>query len=93
MSDAANAETRETRLKRLRIRSWRRGTREMDMLLGPYADTALAELDGAALDAFEALLDENDQDLYAWISGAAPMAVQHAETLGRVAAFHGIPKA
>jgi antitoxin CptB len=80
----------ETRLKRLRIRSWRRGTKEMDLLLGPYADAALAELDGAALDAFEALLAENDQDLYAWISGAAPSDPRHAAALGRVARFHGL---
>ncbi len=85
-----NNEATETRLKRLRIRCWRRGTREMDMLLGPYADAALTGLDEGALDAFEALLDENDQDLYAWISGAAPMAPEHAQALGRVAAHHGL---
>jgi antitoxin CptB len=83
-------ETRETRLKRLKIRSWRRGTKEMDMLLGPFSDGALAALDDAALDAYERMLHENDQDLYAWISGAAPMAGEHAETLNRVADFHGI---
>ena len=86
------SETRETRLKRLKIRSWRRGTKEMDLLLGPYADEVLPTLDGAALDAYEALLDENDQDLYAWISGAAPMAAPHAEMLGRVAEFHRIAR-
>ncbi|TVQ57696.1 MAG: succinate dehydrogenase assembly factor 2 [Rhodobacteraceae bacterium] len=83
-------ETRDSRLKKLRIRSWRRGTKEMDLLLGPYADEALAALDGAALDAYERLLEENDQDLYAWISGQAPAAPRVAEALGRVAAFHGV---
>ena len=83
-------EARETRLKRLKIRSWRRGTREMDMLLGPFADNALRELDDTALDAYEAVLDENDWDLYAWISGGTPMAAHHAPILRRVAAFHGI---
>ncbi|MEL7173522.1 MAG: succinate dehydrogenase assembly factor 2, partial [Pseudomonadota bacterium] len=68
-SDVVNAgqpEDRETRLKRLRIRSWRRGTREMDMLLGPFADGAsgLATLDEGQLAAYEELLEENDQDLY-----------------------------
>jgi antitoxin CptB len=87
MTDAADA---DARLKRLRIRSWRRGTREMDLLLGPYADAALAELDAPALDAFEALLEENDRDLYAWISGAAPADARHAPALGRVARFHGL---
>lgn len=87
------SETHETRLKRLRIRSWRRGTKEMDLLLGPFADAVLPTLEGPALDAFEALLNENDRDLYAWISGAAPMAAEHSEALGRVADFHGIARA
>ena len=62
-------ETRETRLKRLKIRSWRRGIREMDIILGPYFDACGADLDDATLDAYETLLSENDQDLYAWVSG------------------------
>lgn len=61
-------EDRQTRLKRMGIRSWRRGTKEMDLILGPYADERMAELDDAALDLHERLLDENDHDLYAWIS-------------------------
>lgn len=85
-------ETRDTRLKRLKIRSWRRGTKEMDMLLGPYADGPLHDLDDAALDAYEAMLNENDQDLYAWISGARPMDPAHASTLGLVVDFHGIAR-
>lgn len=87
MSEAMD---RETRLRRLRIRCWRRGTREMDMLLGPYADTALEALDDASLSEFEALLEENDQDLYAWISGARTPDPRHAGALGRVAAHHGL---
>lgn len=69
-------ETPEARLKRMRMRSWRRGTKEMDLILGPYADARLASLDPAALDLYDRLLEENDQDLYPWISGqAAPPAV------------------
>lgn len=84
------ADARETRLKRLKIRSWRRGIKEMDMLLGPYADGPLRDLDEAELSDFEALLEENDRDLYAWISGAAPVSRQHEVMLARIAAFHGI---
>ncbi|MEM9031883.1 MAG: succinate dehydrogenase assembly factor 2 [Pseudomonadota bacterium] len=62
-------ESHKTRLKRLRIRSWRRGTREMDLLLGAWADASLPELAPDELDVFEALLDENDHDLYAWVCG------------------------
>ena len=64
------SEDRETREKRLRIRSWRRGIREMDMILGPFADDRLGALDGPALDLYEVLLAENDHDLYRWVSGA-----------------------
>ncbi len=63
-------ETPEARLKRMRMRSWRRGTKEMDLILGPFADEQLAAMDPAQLDLFDALLEENDQDLYLWVTGA-----------------------
>ncbi|MEL6478292.1 MAG: succinate dehydrogenase assembly factor 2 [Pseudomonadota bacterium] len=80
----------ETRVKRLRIRCWRRGTKEMDLLLGAYADSALTSLEPEALDAFEAMLEENDQDLYVWFSRQAPEPAAHRATLARLRAFHGI---
>ncbi len=64
----AEREDAAVRLRRLRMRAWRRGTREMDLILGPFADTALAGLSAGDLDVFEALLDENDHDLYRQIS-------------------------
>ena len=48
------------RMRRLRIRSWRRGTREMDLLLGRFADANLATFDADGVELFEALLDEDD---------------------------------
>ena len=80
-------ETAEARLKRMAMRSWRRGTKEMDLVLGPWADAHLAGLGAADLAAYEALLDENDQDLMAWILGqdGAPAAV--APLLARIADF------
>lgn len=77
-------------LKRLRMRSWRRGMREMDLILGPFADAALGGLDAPALDAFERLLHENDQDLYRWITDPAAMPADHAPILERIRRFHGI---
>lgn len=65
-------ETPEHRLKRLTMRSMRRGIKEMDIILMRYADARLAEMDAAQLDAYEALLEENDQDLYQWVSGQRP---------------------
>ncbi|MGF1553578.1 MAG: succinate dehydrogenase assembly factor 2 [Paracoccaceae bacterium] len=87
---AETPETRETRLKRLRLRSWRRGTREMDLLLGGFADGALDRLDEGELAAYEDLLEENDNDLYAWISGRDAPTLPHAGLVERIRAHHGI---
>ncbi len=80
-------ETPEARLKRMRMRSWRRGTKEMDLILGPWADARLAGLDGAALDLVDALLEENDQDLYPWVSGQQPCPPQYVDLLTEIGAF------
>lgn len=61
-------ETPETRLRRLRMRSWRRGMKEMDLILGGFADEGLAGLSEPDLALYEALLSENDQDLYLWVT-------------------------
>lgn len=62
-----NENAAETRLKRLRLRSWRRGTREMDLMLGAFADARLATMAGDELDRFESLLEQTDQDLSGWL--------------------------
>lgn len=80
------SESSEDRLKRLKIRSWRRGTREMDMILGRWSDLHLAGLDAAGLALYEALLEENDHDLYRWVSGAEPAPDHLAGMIGRIAA-------
>ncbi|WP_245902476.1 FAD assembly factor SdhE [Pararhodobacter marinus] len=84
----------ETRLKRLRMRSWRRGIKEMDLILGPFSDSELAGLDPAMLDLYEALLNENDHDLYQWVTArigtgsAQPKGPQtYAGLMDRIAAF------
>lgn len=79
-------EPRQTRLKRLRIRSWRRGTKEMDLILGGWSDAHLAGLDDATLGTYEAMLEENDQDLYLWVSGQAAPPAPFAALLSRIAA-------
>ncbi len=71
------SETREVRLKRLYMRSIRRGIKEMDILLQGYAEANLDSMEDGKLDLYEILLDENDQDLYQWVTGqtAAPAAL------------------
>lgn len=85
-------ETAEARLKRLSMRSWRRGMKEMDMILGKYSDARLADLGPDDLAAYEALLDENDQTLYKWVSGAEPTPAIHQGVIREIAHFHGIER-
>lgn len=75
----ARGEPIEVRRKRLRFRSWHRGTKEMDLLVGSFADRHLGGFDQEQLDRFEALLLEPDPDLYNWMTGAAepPPALDH----------------
>ena len=67
----------DTRLKRLKFRAWHRGFREADLILGPFADTHAANLSAEQLDAFEALLEQPDQDLYEWIVERTPTPPEH----------------
>ena len=84
-------EEHEARLRKLRMRSWRRGIKEMDLILGPFADSEIQAMSPADLDLYEVFLNENDQDLYPWItarfSGLHPGPAQFAALLDRVAAF------
>lgn len=84
MSAPATPEPREVRLKRLAMRSMRRGIKEMDVILSAFADRELAAMAEDEVDAYEALLSENDHDLYAWVSGAAPLPPEHAQILTRI---------
>lgn len=80
----------EARLRRLRIRGWRRGTKEMDLILGPWCDALADGRETCDLDALEALMEENDQDLYLWVSGAVATPAPHEGIVGRLRGFHAI---
>lgn len=60
------------RRRRLRYRAWHRGTRELDLLLGPFADAELEGMDEASLDRFERLLAHEETDLQAWLLNLTP---------------------
>ena len=61
----------EENRRKLKFRAWHRGTREMDLILGSFADRNIADFDAAQLDEFEKLLECPDPDLYEWVSGQA----------------------
>jgi antitoxin CptB len=65
------------RRKRLLYRSRYRGCLESDLLLGGFADQYLMTLDRRQLDRYEALLDESDPDLLAWVFGRRPAPPRH----------------
>jgi antitoxin CptB len=81
----------DARRRRILFRSWHRGTKEVDLLLGSFADDCLADFDGAQLDRFEALLDCDDVDLLDWITSrcAPPREYDHdVMRLLRASHFH-----
>jgi antitoxin CptB len=63
----------DARRKRMLFRSWHRGMREMDMLLGKFAEQHLEGFSDIQLDRFEAILAEIDPDIYNWLSGREPI--------------------
>lgn len=62
----------DTRLKKIGFRAWHRGFREADLILGAFADLRLPTMGTAELDSFEALLEQEDHDIYDWIVGRLP---------------------
>ncbi|TYB83012.1 succinate dehydrogenase assembly factor 2 [Maritimibacter fusiformis] len=83
------SEDHANRLKRLAMRSARRGTKEMDLILGPYGAARLTAMEGARLDLYEALLAENDQDLYQWVTGQVPAPARYKALIDDIAAHAG----
>ena len=85
------SETPDIRKKRLAMRSMRRGIKEMDLILSAYANMHLAGMGDVQLDAYEALLDESDQDLYQWVSGQVAAPAVHQPLVADIAQMaHGL---
>jgi antitoxin CptB len=61
----------DVRRRKILFRAWHRGTREMDLLLGRFADAALASMSAAELNEFERLIEVPDPELFSWIMGEA----------------------
>ncbi len=59
----------DERRRKLKFRAWRRGFREMDLLMGSFADAHIAGMDDDELSEFERLLSTPDWEVYAWLIG------------------------
>ena len=81
----------DDRRKRLLFRCWHRGTREMDLILGRFADAEIAVLSDGELAEFERLVEVPDPDLYAALTGDRPLPDNDAGPLfQRIKAFRAL---
>ena len=78
-------ETSDTRIKRLKMRSMRRGIKEMDIILSAYADNSLAQMSESDITLYDKLLNENDQDLYSWVTGQTVPPEKFTDMLADIA--------
>ena len=72
-----SSEGLDPRRRRLLYHAWHRGTREMDLIMGRFADAVISELSEADIDAFETLSEVPDPELYAWLSGGRPVPAEY----------------
>jgi antitoxin CptB len=81
----------DDRRKRLLFRCWHRGTREMDLILGRFADAEIATLSDDDLGTLERLIELPDPDLYAALTGDTSLPAEHASALfDRIKAFRAV---
>ncbi len=86
---ARSSEGLDERRRRMLYRSWHRGTREADLIMGRFADAHIGALTGAELDEYEHLLDALETDLLAWLTGACAVPADHDTAMfRRVREFH-----
>jgi antitoxin CptB len=82
-------ESLEHRRKRLAMRSMRRGIKEMDLILSAYAEVRLAAMAPGEMDLYDALLSENDHDLYQWVTAQRPAPAPFAPLIEDIATVAG----
>jgi antitoxin CptB len=79
----------DVRRRRLLFRSWHRGTREADLIMGRFADAHIEALSDGELDQYEHLLDAIETDLLAWVTGVIAVPAEHDTAMfRRVRDFH-----
>ena len=79
----------DTRRRRLRFRAWHRGTREMDLLMGRFADSELGTLPVSEVDELEQLMEAPDRDVFSWLTGELDLPGDFdTPVFRRLRAFH-----
>lgn len=84
-----SSEGLDVRRRRLLFRAWHRGMREVDLIMGSFADSSIAQLADAELCEFERLLEVPDRELLAWVTGEAAVPARYdTALLRRLCAFN-----
>lgn len=79
----------DARRRRLLFRSWHRGMKEADLIMGPFADATIDRLTDVELDEYERLMEAPDSDLYRWVAvGETPPMPYDGPVFRRLRAFH-----
>ncbi|SFQ79410.1 succinate dehydrogenase assembly factor 2 [Nitratireductor indicus] len=80
----------DPRRRRALVRSWRRGTREMDLVLGGFADAQIDRLTESEMDEYETILAVSDTELFRWVTGEAQIPQEYDTPLfARILASRG----
>jgi len=72
-----SSEGLDARRRRVLFRSWHRGIKEMDLIMGRFSDAHIAELSDAELDDYERLMELRDQEILSWIDGTAVVSPEY----------------
>ncbi|HUC49981.1 MAG TPA: succinate dehydrogenase assembly factor 2 [Xanthobacteraceae bacterium] len=84
-----SSEGLDERRRKLLFRAWRRGVREMDLIVGRFADVSIDKFDEPALDEFERLMEVPNAALYAWVTGDETAPAEHDSAVLRdLIVFH-----
>ena len=84
-----SSEGLDVRRRKVLFRAWRRGVREMDLIIGRFADAHIDTFDDRALDDFERLIEAPNAALYAWVTGGDSVpAVYDTAVLRQLIVFH-----
>jgi len=86
----------DARRRRILYRAWHRGTREMDLLMGRFADAHIGDLSEEDVADFELLIEVEDPDLFGWINSGTPAPEFDTPIFHRFRQFHlsgeGVPE-
>ena len=79
----------DPRRRKILFRAWHRGMREMDLIMGRFADAQIGTLSETELDEFERLIEVLDRDLLSWVTGEAEVPENYdSDVFRRLKAFH-----